>query len=170
MLEIGCGDLRAGRHFIRYLDPGNYHAVDLSPEILAAARRTLVREELQDKRPSLWLVDDLSLDIFPAAYFDVVHAHSVLPHCTPAAIDECMAGVKRVLASEGIFDFTFDRIEGEEYHVLWEDFYYRTESLIVAASRHGLYARLMQDWETVRHRQSKIRSRHRDDASTASGS
>lgn len=157
MLEIGCGNLRAGRHFIRYLEPGNYHGADLSPEILAGARTTIVRDGLQEKIPHLWLVDDLSLDVFPASAFDVVHAHSVLTHCTPRAIDECMAGVKRVLAPGGIFDFTFDRVDGQEYHVLWEDFYYSTDRLISAARRQGLAACLMEDWEQVRHRQSKIR-------------
>ena len=37
MLEIGCGNLRAGRLFIDYLDPGNYYGIDISPDILLAA-------------------------------------------------------------------------------------------------------------------------------------
>src|SRR5260370_13288520 len=42
MLEIGCGNLRAGRLFIDYLDAGNYYGLDISPEILLAGQRTLV--------------------------------------------------------------------------------------------------------------------------------
>ena len=38
MLEIGCGNLRAGRLFIDYLDAGNYYGIDISPDILLAAR------------------------------------------------------------------------------------------------------------------------------------
>ena len=38
MLEIGCGNLRAGHLFIGYLDAGNYYGIDISPDILLAAQ------------------------------------------------------------------------------------------------------------------------------------
>ena len=57
----------------------------------------------------------------------------------------------------GFFDFTYDRTEGTEHHVLHEDFYYRTETLIALAAKHGLEARFMDDWEQTGHPQSKIR-------------
>ncbi|MFS2295205.1 MAG: class I SAM-dependent methyltransferase, partial [Actinomadura sp.] len=38
MLEIGCGNLRAGWRFIDYLDAGNYYGIDISPDILLAAQ------------------------------------------------------------------------------------------------------------------------------------
>ena len=43
----------------------------------------------------------------------------------------------------GFFDFTFDRTEGTEHQVLREDFYYRTQTLIDLARRHGLQAEFM---------------------------
>src|ERR1700722_18012484 len=72
MLEIGCGNLRAGRLFIDYLDPGGYYGIDISPDILLAAQRTLAEEGLQDKLPHLTLVQDLTLAFLPAGQFDVV--------------------------------------------------------------------------------------------------
>jgi len=57
----------------------------------------------------------------------------------------------------GFFDFTFDRTEGAEHHVLREDFYYRTETLISLAAKHGLEATFMADWDSTGHAQSKIR-------------
>jgi hypothetical protein len=72
-------------------------------------------------------------------------------------IDECLAHVGRVLKPDGWFDFTFDRTEGEEHHVLREDFYYRTQTLVALAHRHGLDARFMDDWERLPHKQSKLR-------------
>ena len=53
MLEIGCGNLRAGRLFIGYLDAGNYYGVDISPEILLAAQDTVTEFGLQEKLPHL---------------------------------------------------------------------------------------------------------------------
>ena len=41
-----------------------------------------------------------------------------------------------------------------------EDFYYRTETLVELAAKHGLAARFMQDWEGLGHPQSKMRVTH----------
>ncbi|TDD24422.1 class I SAM-dependent methyltransferase [Actinomadura sp. KC06] len=160
ILEIGCGNLRAGWRFIDYLDAGNYYGIDISPDILLAAQNTLVRQDLREKLPHLTLVNDLKLQFLPSRHFSVVHAHSVFSHSPIEVIDECLANVGRVLTSDGFFDFTFDRTEGPEHHVLREDFYYRTETLISLAERHGFAARFMDDWEELPHGQSKIRVTH----------
>ena len=157
MLEIGCGNLRAGWRFIEYLHPGNYYGIDISPDILFAAQRTLVQQGLQRKLPTLTPVRDLTFAFLPEHHFRVVHAHSVFSHSPLSVIDECLAHVGRVLAPGGWFDFTFDRTEGEEHHVLREDFYYRTGTLVSLAAKHGLKGRFMDDWEKLPHGQSKIR-------------
>ena len=157
MLEIGCGNLRAGRLFIEYLDPGNYYGLDISPDILLEAQSTIEQFGLQPKLPHLTLVRDLKLEFLPTNQFTVVHAHSVFSHSPIEVIDECLAHVGRVMRRDGVFDFTFDRTEGAEHQVLREDFYYRTETLIALAGKHGLDAEFMDDWEELPHQQSKIR-------------
>jgi SAM-dependent methyltransferase len=157
MLEIGCGNLRAGRLFAEYLDAGNYYGVDISPDILLAAQRVVADYGLQAKLPHLALVGNLRLEFLPDGHFDVVHAHSVFSHSPLSVIDECLAHVGRVMAPGGFFDFTFDRTEGVEHQVLREDFYYRTQTLTELARRHGLESRFMADWEQLPHDQSKIR-------------
>ncbi|MEU0395416.1 class I SAM-dependent methyltransferase [Streptomyces sp. NPDC006208] len=161
MLEIGCGNLRAGWRFIEHLEPGHYYGIDISPDILVEAKKTVVRYGLQDKLPYLTPVDNLTLDFLPGSFFTVVHAHSVFSHSPLEVIDECLAHVGRVLAPGGWFDFTYDRTEGSEHQVLGEDFYYRTETLIQLAEKHGLAARHMEDWEQLPHGQSKLRITHR---------
>lgn len=162
MLDIGCGNLRAGWRFIQYLDSGNYYGIDISPDILISAKKTLTSYELQEKLPHLTLTHDLTFDFLPSGHFDVVHAHSVFSHSPVEVIDECLANVGRILAPRGFFDFTFDRTEGSEHQVLREDFYYRTETLTALAEKHGLSARFMDDWEKLPHGQSKIRVMHAD--------
>lgn len=160
MLEIGCGNLRAGRLFIDYLEPGHYYGIDISPDILVAAQQTVAEYGLAGKVPHLTPVRDLRFGFLPDAYFTVVHAHSVFSHSPLEVIDECLAHVGRIMAPGGFFDFTFDRTEGREHQVLREDFYYRTETLVGLAERHGLAARFMADWERRPHGQSKIRVTH----------
>jgi SAM-dependent methyltransferase len=159
MLEIGCGNLRAGRLFIAHLKPGNYHGVDISPDILLAALQTVARLDLRRQRPYLTLVGDLRLEFLPDQAFDIVHAHSVFTHSPLEVIDECLAHVGRTMAPEGFFDFTFNRTMGTEHQVLREDFYYRVETLIGLAASHGLHAELMEDWEPLRLH-SKLRCTH----------
>jgi SAM-dependent methyltransferase len=157
MLDIGCGNLRGGWRFIEYLNAGNYYGIDISPDILVHAKKTVVERGLQDKLPHLTVTGDLTLDFLPSDHFDVVHAHSVFSHSPLHVIDECLSHVGRVLTENGFFDFTFDRTEKTEHQVLREDFYYRTETLVNLARERGLYARFMEDWETRPHGQSKIR-------------
>jgi len=157
MLEIGCGNLRAGRLFIDYLDAGNYYGLDISPDILVAAQDTIIEHDLQAKLPHLTVVKDLRLRFLPDRAFDFVHAHSVFSHSPIDVIDECFAHVGRVMAPGGFFDFTFDKTEGAEHDVLREDFYYRTQTLIDLAAKHRLDAVYLADWEETGHPQSKIR-------------
>jgi SAM-dependent methyltransferase len=157
MLEIGCGNLRAGRLFIDYLDSGNYYGIDISPDILLGAQQVIGEYGLQAKLPHLALVRDLKLEFLPDGQFDAVHAHSVFSHSPLEVIDECLAHVGRIMVPGGFFDFTFDRTEGAEHQVLREDFYYRTQTLTDLARRHGLEACFMDDWELAPHDQSKIR-------------
>jgi hypothetical protein len=72
-------------------------------------------------------------------------------------IEQCFANIGRIMKPGARFDFTFNRTEGNEYSRLREDFYYRTETLIAAAERHGFTAAFMADWEQLRHIQSTIR-------------
>jgi ubiquinone/menaquinone biosynthesis C-methylase UbiE len=161
MLEIGCGNLRAGHLFIDYLDTGNYYGIDISPDILLAATDTIAEFGLQAKLPHLTLVRDMSLGFLPPGQFTVVHAHSVFSHSPIEVIDECLGSVGRIMSPGGFFDFTFDRTESAEHHVLHEDFYYRTETLTALAGQHGLQARFMDDWPLTGHEQSKLRVTHR---------
>ncbi|WP_246149507.1 class I SAM-dependent methyltransferase [Nonomuraea turkmeniaca] len=157
MLEIGCGNLRAGHLFIDYLHTGNYYGIDISPDILMAAQDTLIEHGLGDKLPYLTPVRDLRFAFLPDRHFDVVHAHSVFSHSPLHVIEECFAHVGRVMKPNGWFDFTFDRTEGKEHQVLREDFYYRTETLVALAGKYGFTATFMEDWERLPHKQSKIR-------------
>jgi SAM-dependent methyltransferase len=157
VLEIGCGNLRAGWRIIRYVEPGHYYGVDISQQVLLSAQHTIADRGLREKLPYLVLVRDQTFAFLPDATFDVVHAHSVFSHAPLDVIEDCFAHVGRVMKPDGFFDFTFKRTEGKEYGKLREDFYYRTETLIDAAARHGLTARFMDDWEALGHSQSKIR-------------
>jgi ubiquinone/menaquinone biosynthesis C-methylase UbiE len=154
LLDVGCGNLRAGWRLAQHLDPGHYHGVDISPDILLAAQDTICRFDLQDRLPYLTVVRDLRLDFLPAEHFDVVTAHSVFSHTPIEVIDQALANVGRLLRRDGWFDFTYCETSGPPRNFLNEDFYYPTSQLLDLARSHGLSAEKMNDWDYV---QAKIR-------------
>jgi SAM-dependent methyltransferase len=161
VLEIGCGNLRAGRLLIDYLDNGNYYGTDISGEILTSALKVLSGAGLQDKLPRLTLTQDLTFDFLPDGHFTVIHANSVFTHCPLELIDECLANVGRIMAPGGFFDFTFYAHDGGGYQIHREDFYYHPDTLLALARRHGLDAHLLDDWHDPWDHQPKIRITHR---------
>jgi SAM-dependent methyltransferase len=154
LLEIGCGNLRAGRRFIEYLEPGHYTGVDISPEILLAAGDTVVEYGLQQRLPALYLVAGTSLAFLPSGRFDVVHAHSVFTHTPLEIVDAYLREVSRVLRPGGFFDFTYRHSEQDVWGVLDEDFYFPTALLLRQAEAHGFEGKRLEDWDYV---QEKIR-------------
>jgi SAM-dependent methyltransferase len=58
-LDVGCGSLRGGVHFIRYLEPGHYFGIDKSKELLDAGRNVeLKRYNLLEQNPILIQMDN----------------------------------------------------------------------------------------------------------------
>jgi SAM-dependent methyltransferase len=156
LLEIGCGNLRAGWRLIEFLGSGAYTGVDASPEIIVAAQRTLAERRLQHKRPGLFVVGDMGLAFLPEEHFDVVHAHSVFSHTPLEVVAAAFEGVRRVIRPDGFFDLTFNESAGGVWHVLWEDFYFPEGTLVDLAASSGFVAERMAGWQ---HPQAKLRLR-----------
>ena len=160
MLDIGCGNLRAGWRFIAHLDTGNYYGIDISPDILISAKQTLTTYELQDKLPHLTLTQDLKLDFLPVrplrrrpraqrllALTDRRHRRVPGP-CRPDP------GPRRLLRLH-LRPHRGRRTPGPARGLLLPD-----RDPAELARGHGLQARFMEDWEKRPHGQSKIRVNH----------
>jgi SAM-dependent methyltransferase len=106
-LDVGCGPLRGGIRFIRYLEPGHYYGVEKDADVLEeAARVELPREGLVDKRPVLVPMDNFD---FPSldCTFDFALAQSVFTHLTVNSIVRCLMQMERVLVPGGRFFATY---------------------------------------------------------------
>ena len=80
LLDVGCGPLRAGVHFIGYLEPGHYAGIDKRGDTLERARKIeLPRYGLQDKNPKL-LVNGAFEFTKLGETFDYAIAQSVFTH------------------------------------------------------------------------------------------
>jgi SAM-dependent methyltransferase len=156
LLDLGCGNLRAGWRFIEWLEPDRYTGVDISPEIVIEANRTIVERGLQEKRPEIRLFDGLDLRFLPAGAFDVVHAHSVFSHTPPEVVTTLLSEAYRLLKPGGFFDFTYNLSETDEtWGFLAEDYYYPIEVIIGMATEAGFTAKPAEGWS---YKQDKIRA------------
>jgi SAM-dependent methyltransferase len=87
LLDVGCGPLRAGEHFIRYLNQGRYVGVDYNKYFIRSARQIVMRDQsLKKKTPVLKQVENFKF-CKPQEPFDYILAFSVLNHCNDAQRD-----------------------------------------------------------------------------------
>ncbi|MBK5307519.1 MAG: class I SAM-dependent methyltransferase [Frankiaceae bacterium] len=105
-LDVGCGPLRGGVHFVRFLDVGNYCGVDANQEMLAAGRAELALASVDDRSPDLRCDATFELGSFERL-FDFGLAQSVFTHLPLNSIMRCLVAVSRVLVPGGRFYATF---------------------------------------------------------------
>jgi len=109
LLDIGCGALRGGVHFVRFLDAGGYIGVDKEPELLAlGAEQELGPQLVAAKRPVLLALPDFEFERLPTtARPDVAWAHSLFTHLPMGHIRRCLARRRPVMGRGSVLYATF---------------------------------------------------------------
>ena len=106
-LDIGCGSLRGGVHFVKYLNKGNYVGVDNDQWLLDAAREVeLPRYGVENRAAHLLKQDNFDFSEF-GVKFDYALAQSVFSHLPWNSILRCLGNVEKVLKNDGKFYTTF---------------------------------------------------------------
>lgn len=163
LLDIGCGCLRGGLHFIRYLDKGNYSGVDVNRSLIEAAVIEINKEELGWKQPRLLVDDQFRLDKF-GEKFDFMLSVSVFTHLPMNIIIRCLSMAARELKPQGVYYATFfqaprsahlENIAQEPGGIVTsydvDPFHYSFEELSWMGSVAGLDTELIGDWNHPRN-------------------
>ena len=163
LLDIGCGCLRGGLHFMRYLDVGNYYGIDVNRSLIEAGVMEVNKEELDDKLPTLLVDNNFHLDKF-GEKFDYMVSVSLFTHLPMNIIIRCLSMARRELKPKGIYYATFfeaphsvhlDKITQEpggivtKYDV--DPFHYSFEELSWMGSISGLDTKLIGGWNHPRN-------------------
>jgi len=113
MLDVGCGCLRGGVHFICYLELRHYFGVDINSELLEAGKSELMKSDLLAKKPVL--VNNGDFDFKPfGRKFDFALAQSVFTHLPLNNIIKCLMNIEKALLPGGRFYATFlENIKGK---------------------------------------------------------
>ena len=109
LLDIGCGSLRGGVHFIKYLDAGHYYGLEKEEDLIYAGEMFEIPEHgLEDKCPVF--INNDNFDMSGAdVKFDYMIAQSIFTHILPDKIKQCLVEMKKVLAEDGKFYATFHK-------------------------------------------------------------
>jgi hypothetical protein len=100
LLDLGCGCLRAGIHFVDYLHPDRYLGMDISAEVVY---RGIVRElgltRFHEKRPEFVISDQFSFEAFSRRP-QFIMANSLLTHLPPQDIRLCLHRLRRFVGDQ----------------------------------------------------------------------
>lgn len=117
LLDVGCGCLRGGVHFVRFLEPGRYYGIDRDADLIRAGLEIeLPQAGLAGRLPPDHLLVN---DAFEAGRFgvtfDVAWAQSLFTHLTAPDIRRCLEETARAVRPGGRFFATFFEA-GEDVH------------------------------------------------------
>ena|SRR5581483_8438864 len=158
LLDIGCGCLRGGIHFVPYLKSGHYYGIDVNRSLIEAGKRELAALGCGDKNAHLLVDDQFAFDRF-GAEFDFALAVSVFTHLHGNHIGVCLKKVRRVLAPDGRLFASFFEAPEPVYlqdlahqpgdivtHADRDPYHYSLEEMAGLAKFANLSVKLMGNW------------------------
>lgn len=107
LCDVACGSLRAGVHFIPYLDKGHYLGIDKEQLLIDEGIKNEIGEELYNsKTPQFVVSSEFEFERFSARP-DFVLAQSLFTHLPPRYIDKCFRKLRDWISPHGVFYATF---------------------------------------------------------------
>lgn len=171
VLDIGCGSLRVGRLLIPYLNRGGYTGIEPHAWLVEeGARSETGREQLEIKQATFVHADNAASLVEAGSRFDFALAQSIFSHCGLDLLEQWIAQVSQLLASDGALVATFLPAEHDTEERGWiypGCVHFRPQTIAAVAERHGLRA-MDLDWRHPRQ-QWVLMAKPGFDATIASG-
>jgi SAM-dependent methyltransferase len=159
-LDVGCGSLRAGRHLVSYLDPGNYYGLDVNLPVIEAGYERELTASQRERLPegNLRATDRFFADF--GVEFDMAIAQSVFSHLSLNHLRLCLWRVGRVMRPGGTFfvtffergdDFPIDGVDDDRsLHTERNNYWYYRGDMEWATERTPWEFRYHGDWNHPR--------------------
>jgi SAM-dependent methyltransferase len=150
LIDVGCGRLRAGAHFIRFLDTGRYCGFEKDRDLLSAGIAEELGPVLFDaKRPLFIVTDRFAFDCCDHAP-DFVSAHSIFAHLPPESIALCLENLRDRIAPNGVFFAAFNEARASQPHpgvsLDRDERYYTRDQMEGLARSAGWNPEYIGDW------------------------
>jgi hypothetical protein len=154
-LDIACGSLRAGVHFIPFLEKGHYLGMDKESGLIEkGVREELTPELVKIKDPQLVVSDKFHFEKFSSPP-DFALAQSLFTHLPPRIINLCFRNLRDVAHPNTVFYATFFETEDqstnpEEPHD-HANFKYTRQEMENFGTDNGWAAQFIGDWDHPRN-------------------
>jgi cyclopropane fatty-acyl-phospholipid synthase-like methyltransferase len=168
LLDIGCGCLRGGVHYTKYLQEGNYYGLDINSSLIEAGKIEIEKAGLVKKKPNLIVDDKFSFNKFEAK-FDFMVSVSVFTHLPMNIIIRCLNKAKESLAPNGVYYSTFfqapksshlETIKQQPGNIVTnydsDPFHYSLEELVYMAKLVKLEVNVIGDWGHPRNQKMAV--------------
>ncbi len=153
LLDIGCGSLRGGVHFIRYLDCGNYLGIDKEDKLIQLG----IEKELgwplnNEKKPEFVVSPAFEFRKFSKRPQFAI-AQSLFTHLNPADIRLCLSNLREFVEERHVFFATFlngDSTQNQSTSHSRVNFYYSPEEMGSFGREAGWEATYTGNWNHPR--------------------
>jgi SAM-dependent methyltransferase len=149
LLDVACGALRGGVHFIEYLSPGHYLGIDKERSLI---RRGLAKElpaqVREEKRPEFVISSSFEFERFSKRP-DFAIAQSLFSHLTASDIERCLSKLRPFVAPGHEFYATFlagDSARNPSRSHPQRLFRYEPSELAAMGDRHAWRCEYIGDW------------------------
>jgi hypothetical protein len=161
-LDVACGSLRAGVHFIPYLEAGHYLGIDKEADLIRAGIDQELGPYLYElKRPELIISDAFEFERFTQRPTHAL-AQSLFTHLPPSIILDCFKKLRAAIQEQGVFYATYletvaPRTNLSKAHDHGR-FYYTRKDMERFGTETGWQADYIGDW---RHPRNQVIVRYR---------
>jgi hypothetical protein len=160
LLDIACGSLRAGIHFIPYLESGHYLGIDKEATLIdAGINDELGMEAYRQKRPELVVSDTFEFETFTVRPHFAL-AQSLFTHLPPSLIHGCLDRLHGFLRSDGVFYATFKEVGREVVNPDQphdhDAFEYTRRQMEDFGTDNGWNAEYIGEWNHPRHQKMML--------------
>jgi SAM-dependent methyltransferase len=163
LLDVGCGSLRAGIHFVKYLESGGYYGLDIDQRMLDAGRGELANVGLDPELATLVCDDAFRFSRFERT-FRWALAQSVFTHLPLNTIMRCLSEIESVLEPGGRFYATFfentgrrlstsdiQELDGVVTHIDADPYFYDPDVFHWCVEGSTLRCELIGNWQHPRN-------------------
>ena len=107
LLDVACGSLRAGVHFVRYLEPMHYLGIEKEGSLIEAGIHRELGSEIYDRRkPELVVSSSFEFVKFSSRPHFAL-AQSLFTHLPPTIVVDCFRKLRDFIREEGVFYATY---------------------------------------------------------------
>ncbi len=162
LLDLACGSLRAGVHFIPYLEAGHYLGIDKEDELISAGiEKELGLELNEQKKPQFVISKNFEFDKFDV-FPDYALAQSLFTHLPETLIENCLIKLRQFIPKNGVFYATFVEVGVEITNPLkpndHEFFAYTRRQMERFGTDNGWSSEYIGDWN---HPRNQVMVRYR---------